>query len=598
MRINLLTENDFMYSEQIPGCKINMNRHQLILLYKCIEHENNGICIKHNESYANSTTDMGIIADKVGSGKSYVILALITCNHCPSNNHKTIKSFGFGHFILESRNTDMIDKDLNMLVVPHMLVKQWENSIKSFSDMSYYIINTSKNLDDFENKISNLPPNTLLLVSGTFYKYVSYRFNNNKWRVKRIFFDEADSMKVPASVSVNSKFYWFVTASYNNLIDPHGYYQYSRRDLDLVNFHNGVLQNKFIKDLFSNLKERLNSDQLTIFSNIIMKNRDSFVDSSLQLVDPVKNVIRCKSPLSVNVLRGLVRTDIINSLNAGDIKGAIEYINPHNVSSEQNIIAHVLRDLRNQFTNTKIQYDAAQISIYDNEYTKTTTLTRIQTHMDEINDKIHLMTNRIQENDMCVICYNEFDNKTVVNCCKNCYCFKCISIWLSSNQKCPLCKANIDLKNDIFVIDNTGNFTPSNKQYNTEHFNKFENLEQLINKIKTKNTSAKLLIFSEFENSFLNMYAYLENTGITYNHIKGNSNMINSTIKKYRESNLDSLLVNSKNYGSGMNLENTTDVILFHKFERQIEQQIIGRAQRPGRTTPLNIWYLLNSTEV
>jgi len=92
------------------------------------------------------------------------------------------------------------------------------------------------------------------------------------------------------------------------------------------------------------------------------------------------------------------------------------------------------------------------------------------------------------------------------------------------------------------------------------------------------------------------MIPYLDTCGLKYATIKGNS--VNETIRKYRSDELDALLVNSRNYGSGLNLENTTDVILFHKFENQLEQQIIGRAQRPGRTSVLNVWYLLNENEM
>ncbi len=77
--------------------------------------------------------------------------------------------------------------------------------------------------------------------------------------------------------------------------------------------------------------------------------------------------------------------------------------------------------------------------------------------------------------------------------------------------------------------------------------------------------------------------------------MKGNS--VKNVIEKYKGDELDALLINSKHYGSGINLENTTDVVLFHKFEDQMEKQVIGRAQRIGRTTPLNVWYFLNESE-
>jgi SNF2 family DNA or RNA helicase len=53
-----------------------------------------------------------------------------------------------------------------------------------------------------------------------------------------------------------------------------------------------------------------------------------------------------------------------------------------------------------------------------------------------------------------------------------------------------------------------------------------------------------------------------------------------------------------KNYGCGLNIEKTTDIIMFHRFDNQAEQQLIGRAQRMGRTEPLKVHYLLYENEI
>jgi SNF2 family DNA or RNA helicase len=71
-----------------------------------------------------------------------------------------------------------------------------------------------------------------------------------------------------------------------------------------------------------------------------------------------------------------------------------------------------------------------------------------------------------------------------------------------------------------------------------------------------------------------------------------------NTVAAYKTRDLDVLLVNSNNYGSGLNLENTTDVVLFHKLDSEVEHQVVGRALRMGRTSPLNVWYLLYEHEM
>ena len=56
-------------------------------------------------------------------------------------------------------------------------------------------------------------------------------------------------------------------------------------------------------------------------------------------------------------------------------------------------------------------------------------------------------------------------------------------------------------------------------------------------------------------------------------------------------------MLNAINYGSGLNLQMATDIIIYHELELELETQVIGRAQRLGRKDPLNVYYLLNDNE-
>ena len=47
-----------------------------------------------------------------------------------------------------------------------------------------------------------------------------------------------------------------------------------------------------------------------------------------------------------------------------------------------------------------------------------------------------------------------------------------------------------------------------------------------------------------------------------------------------------------------MNFENSTDIIFVHRMKKRMEEQVIGRAQRIGRKTRLNVYYLQYENEV
>ena len=67
----------------------------------------------------------------------------------------------------------------------------------------------------------------------------------------------------------------------------------------------------------------------------------------------------------------------------------------------------------------------------------------------------------------------------------------------------------------------------------------------------------------------------------------------NKIIERFTKGEIRVLMLNATNYGSGLNLQMATDIIIYHEMNKELETQIIGRAQRIGRTEPLNVYYLL-----
>ncbi len=78
----------------------------------------------------------------------------------------------------------------------------------------------------------------------------------------------------------------------------------------------------------------------------------------------------------------------------------------------------------------------------------------------------------------------------------------------------------------------------------------------------------------------------------------GTSAHINNVIAKYKAGEIKCLLLNARFFGSGLNLENTTDIIIYHRMNTELKKQVEGRAQRPGRTCQLKIHELLYENEI
>jgi hypothetical protein len=600
-----LDQDSSKYDEQNLKSLVKFKEHQLTLLNKCIEHElNKYITIKDDEIKENCNdiwTNYGIIADKTGSGKSYVILALILLNKSLKREAKTLKNVG--SFINYTKYLHYNECSCNIIVIPHNIKQQWVTYIENFSKkMKYILIDTNKSLTkiiedwDTEYKFYDV-----IFVTGTFYRYLEELINSKKLKVSRVIFDEADTCRIQSCRKINAQFYWFVTASYKNLVYPYRYGVYNRVTRNREILTNGIENNKFIKEIFRcNLSYSDDVINKKILDNMIIKNKDSFVDASFSLPEIQYHTIICKEPAYLNLLVGIVSNQILQFLHAGDIKGAMECVNKSNINTEDNIIKKILEDYKVKLYNIKCTIDCANIITYNSEQDKINALQKLDEEKIFVTDRLKLLEDRLRtESNNCIICYDDIENKTITKCCNQTFCLNCITTWIKTKAVCPLCK-NIINFDSLYYIDNTIKKNEINEIIDTKISNEYkyeENLkiDNLIHILTNSPIESKFLICSDYDNTFIEIEKKLKKNNILFDKIKGNH--IANTVNKYKNGNLKVLLLNSKFYGSGLNLENTSDIILFHKVDSEIEKQSIGRAQRAFRTVPLNVWYLLHKSE-
>ena len=79
---------------------------------------------------------------------------------------------------------------------------------------------------------------------------------------------------------------------------------------------------------------------------------------------------------------------------------------------------------------------------------------------------------------------------------------------------------------------------------------------------------------------------------ITYTQVKGTRKVRQNSIESFKHGDTQVILLNPNFNGAGINLQETTDIILYHKMSSSTKNQIIGRANRIGRTVPLHVHHL------
>jgi hypothetical protein len=107
----------------------------------------------------------------------------------------------------------------------------------------------------------------------------------------------------------------------------------------------------------------------------------------------------------------------------------------------------------------------------------------------------------------------------------------------------------------------------------------------------------KFLLFANFPQTFEKIKTELKTKNITCKILKGTTCQVQKTLDDFKDGKIRVIMLNAKFFGAGMNLQIATHVVLYHRFESDLEEQVIGRAQRLGRTDPLNVIYLIHDNE-
>ncbi len=212
--------------------------------------------------------------------------------------------------------------------------------------------------------------------------------------------------------------------------------------------------------------------------------------------------------------------------------------------------------------------------------------------INEMKNNLDLLINNVRSSNICLICLQYVKNPSgILSCCQTIFCYDCIVNYYPPNtrKKCPFMCKFISPKHDIklkFLSRTVGD--PDI----IDNYNKIEKMIALLKGHGVDKRPSRVLIFSNYDISLQKIQKHLDREKITYNRLFGHPNTIRKRLKDFSSGIVKVLLLNSKFYGSGLNLEMTTDIIIFHSLDDSTETQVIGRAQRMGRTIPLNVHYL------
>lgn len=550
--------NNIPRVSQPQNLRTQLFPHQLASIYKMEKLE----CKKYVQTtHGTKKTRIGIFADKTGYGKTLSLVGLILRDKMPWNMHfpwnEELVTMGNANLI-ETHEIRRLDKlPTTLIVVSPSIISQWATEL-GLSSLRVCQIRSKADVDYIP-----VEEYDVVLVILSMYNNLVKSYSKYAW--KRFIFDEPGHNRISQMIKPAAEFYWLISATPENI-----YYKHLKSG-----------RQNFIKQIIGPVK--LYWDYKKIFEKMIIRNPPEFIEASFQM--PPSQLIEYKTyqPL-LRTLQDMLSPEIETMIEAGNIQEAIQSLGGGN---SQNIIEVVSANKSEELESIKLRIKTWTRRNNPTQLEKwTSKKLRIENQLTSLEEKYQNMFSQ-----PCFICCKIIKNPVLETNCQNIFCGDCLLKWLQSHNTCPICrKITIPSENLIYI----------QKEIVRNPLPPGENIQRpptkiqcILRIIKSQDPLQKFIIFSSRSSSFNPICNVLQENNISWTQIRGNVANRDKSLTEFREGKTRVIFLNSRYDGSGLNLQEASDIILYHPMDSSLRQQILGRAQRIGRKGVLRIHQLI-----
>ena len=631
-----LTASDPLAS-QPTQVRVPLKPHQRAALARMVAMESGEpmrLSLGHNEcnhvasGVYNVTTNVGILGDLVGHGKTLTCLSLIASGEAPPERPPVALTFVGGHngdYLLQcgslnshatatlargaaadnhpSSEEPAVDTSATLVILPRGPVyEQWKQQIARDTSLRILAVDRSPDLRPAMRRTDDgggvevisaaaLDNYDLVIIKSSTYKWMcdEYSFRNVRWR--RVIIDEAhdELAKLPSGgVHLHSRFLWLVTSTYQL------FYSFIPAALRLKSLLDGRV------------------DLVTV------RGQDDFVRASFELPQLTERVYVCKQNAIVAALHDFLNPNVQLLVNAGDVFGAVRALGG-NVLDERALADAVTGLLERSLRNRTRELDAARQMEAEpgQEEAHRARVAVIEADVKRLQDRRDALVERLTalQEKACAICMEPYERPVMLGC-THVFCGECVMDWARQRAarqhdlQCPQCRAPVDMSRTVAIAANDAAPSedadadaqprenpddPGTDDGDAAQPNKWTKL-QMVLRILQRKPHARVLVFSKVDGAFGELKAALTEARIAYGEAKGNTAHMMCTMRAFRAGHTRVILLNTDFAGSGIDLSCATDVVIMHAMGLA-KTQAVGRANRVGRTSPLVVHNLIYSVE-
>lgn len=602
------------------GALMELWPHQQAMLARCAEVEARLAAAGGLAGAAQPGT--AVLADPPGSGKTFVMLGLTLLD-------REARRGGFDVF-----------------VVPQNILVQWQQAVRMFSP-TLVCATFTRYADVASGRVGERLLNAdLALATPLCFNALAEAMESEGLRARRVVMDEADNgcdalIRRSAPCGVR----WIVSASVLNdsVIDEGKKALLSYAKQPVRSRLEVMASSRMCQD-----PSRKRDDDGAVPPGRMVLCDAGFVAASLVLPEPVLLQVRCGSR-ELDLMRGLLSDEEDRAAMALDFSAlALKHVG-RVAADEAEALALLVEDrlLCEEAESERLVDLAREASALEAKEERTETeechlgmlMARAETSLAERGKHqraVALVRARLRDRDACLICFSDFadalrgEDRAVTHCCSNSFCSGCLEEWLERGRakanagpvahSCPICRAALRPADCVIIRgsdsggggnggsdrDRDGDSQPPAIKKHPKVLGKLDAIRLLLT--EGGGCGSDTIVFSDHGQLFRRVLELVADLGLDCVELDGgNVAEIEAALRRYKGERSELsvvprrrrvLLASSMLHGCGLNLENTTDVILVHKLQPDLRSQVIGRAQRPGRTGALRVHQLLFDNEL
>jgi SNF2 family DNA or RNA helicase len=621
-----LLTNESVQAPQPPEIKIPLRPHQRALVHAMAERE---MASMDGIKYENTTTfaNYGVLGDEVGTGKSLVVLSYIAAMKSTPGfiqRRNMLYPNSRANFFTTYSKTYTDNQRPSLIIVPHTIYRQWQTYCKAHTNLNVFYAKSHKELYPLlsvpadvsgqRQVLDAIRASDIVLVGNTLYKELHQVEVIHGLQWKRIFIDEADSIYIPGTIPMpTSPFTWFITATWANMIMDGlqlrpavlEHYQNNQthystelgkwlRDELGIQQYSGYLYGRtiYFRVRSTNWLARFRSEHC-LRAMVLLRTSQQFLEESRQMPAIIEQILLCEQPASHRALAGLVSSTVQNMLHAGNIEGALQELGVHE-DTPMNIVEAATIEREKELDRLKKTLAFKESIEYASQQAKEAALASLRTKIESVQSQLVSFRERLisVQTEECPICYDDpmASAAALTPCCHRVFCGTCIVTSLTRRLACPMCRA-------VLKPSQLTQLVKEKKKTEKKDESKLLSKPRQLIKFLKENPEARVLVFSRYENPFVNLERDCDTEGITYHTLRGNKDTIAATIRSFEKGEKRVLFLPTQTAGAGLNLVGATHIVMLHAMTPEEEKQVIGRAYRLGRLSDLHVVRLRHEGE-